>query len=109
MTSPLLQRYANRDWEGTLQAWIKPASETEDDKRRRTEEAIREAIRESSIPDSLVHVFAKGSYANNTNVRADSDVDIAVEWTGSFWFTQRGDVEHVAPGDLGIVQPAPGP
>ncbi|MDR7381727.1 nucleotidyltransferase [Promicromonospora iranensis] len=34
-------------------------------------------------------VYAKGSYANNTNVRADSDVDIAVECTeATYWGEQ---------------------
>jgi hypothetical protein len=36
-------------------------------------------------PDALAPGFlAKGSYANNTNVRRDADVDIAVEWTNTF-------------------------
>lgn len=41
---------------------------------------LREAIKEHAAFDSCdLAVYAKGSYANNTNVRTDSDVDIAVQ------------------------------
>lgn len=43
---------------------------------------IREAIdNHSPFAKCSLYAFAKGSYANNTNVRTDSDVDIAVECT----------------------------
>jgi len=48
---------------------------------------IREAI-DAHVPinDCSLKVFAKGSYANNTNVRTDSDVDIAVQCTDcQYW------------------------
>ena len=67
-------------WEDTLRSWARPASETEDEKRDRTERMIRDAVRTVFAPTD-VDIYAKGSYANNTNVRADSDVDIAVEFT----------------------------
>jgi hypothetical protein len=41
---------------------------------------IRQAIDEhGAFKGCGLHVYAKGSNANNTNVRTDSDVDIAVE------------------------------
>jgi hypothetical protein len=41
---------------------------------------IREAIRShAAFAGCLLSGYAKGSYANNTNARADSDVDIAVQ------------------------------
>lgn len=41
---------------------------------------VKEAVREhGGFEDASVRVYAKGSYANSTNVRADSDVDIAVQ------------------------------
>ncbi len=40
----------------------------------------------ADLPGS-VRVYVKGSYANNTNVRRDSDVDIAVEWTATIEVT----------------------
>ena len=70
-----------RDWEQWLRNSIGPASATEEQDRDRTESRIRQAIMADSRLAGKVRVFAKGSYANNTNVRRDSDVDIAVEWT----------------------------
>ena len=41
---------------------------------------IKEAVRDHAVfADCSLTVYSKGSYANNTNVRADSDVDIAVQ------------------------------
>ncbi|MFT7561833.1 MAG: putative nucleotidyltransferase [Flavobacteriales bacterium] len=68
--------------ENKLSGWTGPSSDTEKDKQDRTERMIRQAIdaHEPFINCSL-KVYAKGSYANNTNVRSDSDVDIAVVCT----------------------------
>jgi hypothetical protein len=66
--------------EDILAGWTGPSSDSEQDKQSRTERMIREAIRNHSAFDNCsLSVYAKGSYANNTNVRADSDVDIAVQ------------------------------
>ncbi|WP_434922715.1 nucleotidyltransferase domain-containing protein [Glutamicibacter sp. PAEs-4] len=68
--------------EEQLVKWTAPSSSTEQDKQVRTERMIREAIRDHEGFDgyrSSFSIYAKGSYANNTNVRADSDVDIVVE------------------------------
>lgn len=66
--------------EETLSGWTGPSSITEQEKQERTERMIREAVDEhSALDDCNLSVFAKGSYANNTNVRTDSDVDIAVQ------------------------------
>jgi hypothetical protein len=70
-----------RNWESWLQSAARPASETEEAKRDRTEQRIREAIRASSEIPSSVRVYVKGSYKTNTNVRQDADVDVCVEWT----------------------------
>ena len=40
---------------------------------------VQAAIDASGISDVCMNVYAKGSYANQTNVRRDSDVDIAVD------------------------------
>ena len=68
--------------EDKLSRWTGPSSDTEKDKQDRTERMIRQAI-DSHEPFShcSLRVYAKGSYANNTNVRSDSDVDVAVECT----------------------------
>lgn len=70
----------NMTLEEKLSSWTGPSSATEQDKQDRTERMIREAIREHApFNNCSINIFAKGSYANNTNVRSDSDVDIAVE------------------------------
>ena len=69
--------------ESQLSNWTKPASDSEDARRERTEKAIRKAIKDSAFLSTLpIRVYAKGSYKNNTNVRLASDVDIAVEYEG---------------------------
>src|SRR3954453_8162624 len=49
-------------------------------------------------------VYAKGSYANNTNVRRDSDVDIVVENRDCFYYEF---FDCVAPAS-GTITPYPG-
>lgn len=66
--------------EATLQSWTGPSSATEQEKQDRTERMIREAISKNpALAEMAPSVYTKGSYANNTNVRSDSDVDVVVE------------------------------
>jgi hypothetical protein len=68
--------------EKQLLAWTQRAFDNEDARAENTERMIRAAIDAHPLLAELgVSVFAKGSYKNNTNVRRDSDVDIAVEYT----------------------------
>lgn len=73
--------------EETLSDWTGPSSNSEQEKQDRTERMIREAVSaHPAFTNVGLSVFAKGSYANNTNVRADSDVDIAVKCTeAEYW------------------------
>lgn len=76
-----------KDLEIKLDRWIGPSSATEQDKQERTERMVRDAISAHAPFNSLARkVYAKGSYANNTNVRSDSDVDIAVECRDVIYF-----------------------
>ena len=69
-------------WEDTLRSWVKPPSDNEDAKRDKTQDQIKKALSASTrLRDVGYRVYPKGSYANNTNVRLDYDVDIAVECT----------------------------
>ena len=68
--------------EEKLAGWTGPSSNTEQEKQDRTERMIREAINaHAAFKNCSLNILVKGSYANNTNVRSDSDVDIAVECT----------------------------
>ena len=67
------------DWEQTFRNWSKPSSKTESTKAENAERMIRTAINNSQILSAKdISVIPQGSYRNNTNVREDSDVDIAV-------------------------------
>jgi hypothetical protein len=75
--------------EDQLAGWTKPSSNTEKDRQDRVERMIRQAISaHAPFNGCSLNIFAKGSYANNTNVRADSDVDIAVECTNVVYWDE---------------------
>lgn len=81
-SSKLLTTYRliKMNLEDTLRSWTKPSSDSEQDKQERTERMIRQAINaHEPFAECNLSIYAKGSYPNNTNVRTDSDVDIAVE------------------------------
>ena len=81
--------------EEKLIRWTKPSSETEQEKQERTERMIREAISShNAFDNSSLTVFTKGSYANNTNVQLDSDVDIAVECTEVIYWEKSEDYNY---------------
>ena len=66
--------------EDTLSGWTGPSSDTEQDKQDRTKRMVQDAVdAHDTFEDCRLSVYPTGSYANNTNVRADSDVDIAVQ------------------------------
>jgi hypothetical protein len=92
-----------RDWEAWLATASGPASATEEEERDRTEARIRDAIRRATDLPSSIRVYAKGSYANNTNVRRDADVDVAVEWTETAKVMTWGDTAGMTPVQLGYT------
>jgi hypothetical protein len=82
------------DWEQWLRRSAEPPSDNEDQKRERTEKQIRDALSShESLKGRNYVVYAKGSYANNTNVRLDYDVDVAVEYRGFFFSDLMFDLE----------------
>jgi predicted nucleotidyltransferase len=91
-----------RDWETWLRNSIGPASATEEQDRDRTETRIREAILADGRLAGNVRVFVKGSYANNTNVRRDSDVDIAVEWKSWAYISKVNEASKYEWDQLGV-------
>jgi predicted nucleotidyltransferase len=69
----------NRNWEEVFCTWGGPPSATEQTKCENAERAVRKAIDASAkLNTRSIEVFLQGSYANRTNVRQDSDVDICV-------------------------------
>jgi hypothetical protein len=97
-----------RDWEAWLASASGPASPTENDERDRTEERVKNAVRASDELPTSVRVYAKGSYANNTNVRRNADVDVAVEWRDTAKVGKWRETLHMTPEQLGYT-PVPEP
>jgi hypothetical protein len=90
--------------EEQLSGWTGPSSATEQDKQDRTERMIRQAVDEHAAFDTVnLTIFAKGSYANNTNVRVESDVDVAVECCECIYW------EEAEPGSYRDYIPYDGP
>lgn len=75
-----------RDWEAQFREWAKPPGKTEQDRCDNAVSAIRNAIKASDkLRARNISAFAHGSYRNNTNVRKDSDVDIGILCTDTFF------------------------
>ena len=83
------------DWEAQFREWAKPPGKTEQDRCDNAVSAIRNAIKASDkLRSRGVSIFAQGSYRNNTNVRKDSDVDIGILCTDTFFYAplpERGN------------------
>ena len=68
-----------RDWEKQFSQWASPPGASEAERCSNAERGIKDAIASSDrLTKRDIRVITTGSYKNNTNVRQDSDVDIAV-------------------------------
>ncbi len=73
--------------EQTLDNWRKQASDTEEQRISNAISMIKDAIKSSEdLKDKDIEIFVQGSYANNTNVRIDSDVDVCIMLKDTFFF-----------------------
>ncbi len=69
----------NQTWEDKFKRWAAPPGKTEEERCANAEKAIKNAIKASDkLNHRNIRVFTQGSYRNNTNVRADSDVDVGI-------------------------------
>ena len=92
------------DWEAWLRTAVKRPSDSEETKRASTEAQIREALGDyEPLNGRPYRVYVKGSYANNTNVRLNYDVDIAVEYYGYFYSDLCFELEGQDKSVVGIV------
>jgi hypothetical protein len=90
--------------EDTLKSWAKAPGQTELDKCDNAVIAVQKAIDGSENLSGLeIKVFAQGSYCNRTNVREDSDVDVCVRCSDSFFFDLPPGLTAA---ECGIVFPA---
>jgi hypothetical protein len=73
--------------EDRLAQWASPPSESEQTKADNAERVIREALTSAdSLRGVSFDVFTQGSYKANTNTRLNSDVDICVRATDTFFY-----------------------
>jgi len=73
--------------EDQLKEMTKPSSDSEERRMDNATRMVREALANNGIIRTGDYdIFPQGSYANNTNIRNDSDIDINVCYTGAFFF-----------------------
>lgn len=88
--------------ENTLKGWKDPASVTEEQRISNTINMIKSAVNGSAeLKNLTIEVFVQGSYANNTNVRTNSDVDVCVMLTSTFFTAYPDDKTD---SDYGFVE-----
>jgi hypothetical protein len=81
-----------------LARWVKPSSTDEVSRQERAVRMVRDAIDDSDeLNSESRELYAKGSYANNTNVRIDSDVDIAIDCHRLFYWDYASYVTQPNP------------
>ncbi|MBC6445147.1 MAG: nucleotidyltransferase [Alphaproteobacteria bacterium GM202ARS2] len=81
----------SRDWETTFSSWSAGPGKTEQERAENAERQIRQAIRDSAkLQNRNITVFTQGSYRNRVNVRQDSDVDVGIVCSDTF-FPDYGD------------------
>jgi hypothetical protein len=99
--------------EAALRQWARKSSDDEEARRDRTEREIRDAFSNSTrLAGVPLEIYVKGSYANNTNVRLDYDVDVAVEFKGLLYTDSHGaeaDVRKKAMATTPYLGPYGGP
>ncbi len=72
--------------EETLKSWTSPASGSEEERINHAISMIKSAIKScNELNDLTIDTFVQGSYANNTNIKTDSDVDVCVMLTSTFY------------------------
>ena len=91
--------------ENTLQSWTVPLSETEENRVKNTIRMIDDAIRtKDALANEEIEIFTQGSYANNTNVRQNSDIDVCI-MLKSYFYTNYED--GVCSADFGYTDGGP--
>lgn len=73
--------------EDKLREMAKPASDSEELRMDNATRLVKDALLNNGVVYSWQYeVFAQGSYANNTNIRNNSDIDINVCYTNAFYY-----------------------
>lgn len=90
--------------EDSLKSWAKPPGETEQTKCDNAVNAVKKAVAaNTTLAKHNIRIFAQGSYANRTNVREDSDVDVCALCTDTFFYDLPQETTVF---DFGLTNPA---
>jgi hypothetical protein len=74
------------EWEARFSVWQKPASETEEERIAAVANRIGRAMGHSRfLPSRSWTIVEQGSHHNNTNTRAESDIDLCMCLTDAFF------------------------
>jgi tRNA nucleotidyltransferase (CCA-adding enzyme) len=75
-----------RDWETQFDRWSQPPGKTETDRCDNAVNSVKNAIKRSTkLSNRTIKAFPQGSYRNRVNVRRDSDVDVGVMCSDSYF------------------------
>jgi hypothetical protein len=78
---------AETNWGELFKRWKDPLSDSEEQMADNAASIIRGAIEQhEGLAKRNVEVYATGSYHNNTNVRGESDIDVAVVCHDTFFY-----------------------
>jgi len=84
--------------EELLRRWFRKSSDSENERMDRAVRMVTQAVEShAAFDDATYRIYPKGSYANETNVRVDSDVDIVVQNQELFYFDYDPDAITPAP------------
>jgi hypothetical protein len=73
--------------EETFNNWRYPPSDSEETKLANAQRMVREALSaDSKLRKLTIEVFGQGSYANDTNVKLNSDIDINVRYMDAYYY-----------------------
>ena len=73
--------------EETFNNWRYPPSDSEETKLANAQRMVREALSaDPKLSKLTIEVFGQGSYANDTNVKLNSDIDINARYMGAFYY-----------------------
>jgi hypothetical protein len=91
--------------EETLNAWRMPPSTNEETRLQNAESLVRQAIADDPKLSKMdIKIFGQGSYANDTNVKLNSDIDINVRYNDIFYYDLPAGTKKE---DFFIVDAAP--
>ena len=74
-------------WEEKFKRWSKPPSDTEENKLKNAKRIVYETlINADEFKNKNIDIFGQGSYANYTNIRLNSDIDINACYQDTFFY-----------------------